>query len=125
MRPDVENGKYLFVVDLATPGGAPLSYMPDYSPHHWLRTMRELEALNFTTMIPGHGVPLADKSALTERRTFLEALMAAVKKEMDAGTPANEIPDKVKLPQYAYLRGYEQNLRDNVRRIQTYYAIGW
>jgi glyoxylase-like metal-dependent hydrolase (beta-lactamase superfamily II) len=125
MRPDSENGKYLFVVDLATPGGAPLDYMPDYAPLAWIRSLKALEAMDSTVVIPGHGVPVAHKSALAERRAYLEALMAAVKAEIDAGTPVNAIPDKVKLPQFAHLRGYERNLRDNVRRIQTFYGIGW
>jgi glyoxylase-like metal-dependent hydrolase (beta-lactamase superfamily II) len=125
MQPDVEDGKYMFVVDLMTPGGAPLDYMPDYAPLQWISSLKALEAMNFSVIIPGHGVPLADKSALTERRTYLEALMAAVKAETDAGTPINLVPDKVKLPQFAYLRGYDRNLRDNVRRMQTFYGIGW
>ena len=75
-------------------------------------------------MIPGHGVPLADKSSITERRKYLEALMAAVKKANDDGMPADQIPEKVRVPEFAYLRGYELNIRDNVRRMQAYYGIG-
>ncbi|MDX2224233.1 MAG: MBL fold metallo-hydrolase [Rhodospirillaceae bacterium] len=125
MRPDIERGKYVFVVDLFTPGGAPLSYFPDYAPHHWVRAMKELEALKPDTFINGHGVTLSHPSALTERRRYLEALMAAVKKAIDDGMPPTEIPDKVRLPEFAYLRGYEANIRDNVRRVQTFYGIGW
>jgi glyoxylase-like metal-dependent hydrolase (beta-lactamase superfamily II) len=124
MRPDSDNGKYLFAVDIATPGGAPLTFMAGYDPYHWLRTLRELEAMPFTVMIPGHGVPVADKSSITERRRYLEALMAAVKKAVDEGMPAADIPDKVRVPEFAYLRGYELNIRDNVRRMQAFYGIG-
>ena len=124
MRPDSDNGKYLFAVDIATPGGAPLTFMAGYDPYNWLRTLKELEAIDFSVMIPGHGVPLADKSSITERRKYLEALMAAVKKANDDGMPADQIPEKVRVPEFAYLRGYELNLRDNVRRMQAYYGIG-
>lgn len=124
MRPDSDNRKYLFAVDIATPGGAPLTFMAGYDPHNWLRTLKELEAMDFSVMIPGHGVPLADKSSLTERRKYLEALMAAVKKAVDEGMPPNEVGEKVRVPEFAYLRGYEINIRDNVRRIQAYYGIG-
>lgn len=68
MRPDAENGKYLFAVDIATPGGTPLNFMAGYSPDQWLRTLKELEAMDFSITIPGHGVPMADKSSLVERR---------------------------------------------------------
>ncbi len=124
MQPDAENGRYLFGVDIATPGGAPLTFMVGYDPFNWLRTLKELETMNFGVLIPGHGPPVADKSSLTERRRYLEALMAAVKAAMDAGMPAREIEEKVRVPEFAYLRGYDINVRDNVRRIQAYYAIG-
>ncbi len=126
MRPDVEGGKYIFVVDLFTPGGTPLSFLPDYAPHHLVRSLKEIEALKgVEVIINGHGVSVVHPSALNERRRYLEALMAAVKKAVDDGMPANKIPDEVRLPDFAYLRGYEANIRDNVRRIQTFYAIGW
>lgn len=124
MRPDSENGKYLFAVDIATPGGAPLTFMAGYDPYNWLRTLKELEAMDFSVMIPGHGVALADKSSITERRKYLEALMAAVKKANDEGMPGDQIPEKVRVPEFAYLRGYELNIRDNVRRMQAYWGIG-
>lgn len=126
MRPDIEKGRYLFIVDLFTPGGAPLSYMPDYAPHHLVRSLKEIEALaGVEAIINGHGVTLVPPSALVERRRYVEALMAAVKRAMDEGMPPNDIPEKVRLPEFGYLRGYEANIRDNVRRMQTFYAIGW
>ncbi len=125
MRPDVEGGKYLFIVDLFTPGGAPLSFMPDYAPHHWVRAMKDIETLDHGAFINGHGITLSHPSGLTERRRYVEALMVAVKAAIDAGMPPQDIPEKVRLPEFAYLRGYDQNIRDNVRRIQTFYGIGW
>ena len=105
MRPDVSNGKYVFVVDLFTAGGAPLSYLPDYAPLQWIQSMKAIEAANIDTFINGHGVLFAPMSALTERRRYAEALMAAVKNAIDSGIPGAEIPDKVRLPEFAYMRG--------------------
>lgn len=124
MQPNTDNGKYLFGVDIATPGGAPLTFMAGYDVYNWLRTLKELEALNFSVLIPGHGAPIADKSSITERRRYMEALMSAVKKAIDDGMPQDQIPEKVRVPEFAYLRGYETNIRDNVRRMQAYYGIG-
>jgi glyoxylase-like metal-dependent hydrolase (beta-lactamase superfamily II) len=125
MRPDIENGKYLFVVDLATPGGMPMDFMPDYFPVQWIKALKEIEAMDVSVILPGHGVPLAHMSSITERREYLEALMAAVKADIDAGIPRPQIPDRIRLPKFAHLRGYEQNLRDNARRISAFYGIGW
>jgi len=121
MRPDP--GDYIFVVDLVTPGGAPLGFFSDYSPHHWVRTLKEIEALDYKAMIGGHGSLLSHPSAVTERRMYLEALVAAVKQARAAGQ-AN-LRKTVRLPEYDYLRGYDDRIEDNVRRIQTYYGIGW
>ncbi len=121
MRPDP--GDYIFVVDLVTSGGAPLGFFSDYSPHHWVRTLKEIEALDYKAMIGGHGSLLSHPSAVTERRMYLKALMAAVKQARENGV--SNIRDMVRLPEYSYLRGYKDRIEDNVRRIQTYYGIGW
>ncbi len=121
MRPDP--GDYIFIVDLVTPGGAPLGFMPDYSPHHYVRTLKEIEELDYKAIIGGHGALVAHPSAVTERRMYLEALMAAVRSARETGQ--SNIRETVRLPQYEYLRGYEDRIEDNVRRMQTYYGIGW
>jgi hypothetical protein len=51
--------------------------------------------------------------------------MAAVKKELEAGTPAAEIPNKISLPAFAHMRNYETQLKENARRVITYYSMGW
>lgn len=121
MRPDP--GEYIFVVDLVTPGGAPLGFMPDYSPHHYVRTLKEIEELDYKAILGGHGALVAHPSAVTERRMYLEALMDAVRTANETGQ--SNIRETVRLPQYEYLRGYEDRIEDNVRRMQTYYGIGW
>jgi glyoxylase-like metal-dependent hydrolase (beta-lactamase superfamily II) len=76
MRPDGVNA--LFVVDLITPGSVGGNVFMDYVPHHWVRTLKAIEAMKLDYIISGHGVPLAHASAITERRQYLEALMGAV-----------------------------------------------
>jgi len=124
MQPDP--GNILFIVDLVVPGAIPLAGMADNSLHHWMRTLRELEAMkDWDLMIPGHAGPLAHRSAVTERREYVEKLMATVKAEFDSGTSVFEIPTKVRLPEYRYLRWYDANIQNNVQRVLTYYFMGW
>ena len=126
MTPDHVN--IPFIVDLASPGGMPLPMIPDYSLHNWVRTLRELESWNFRQYVGGHGVPLADKSRLGERREYLEALMSETKKEMDTGTAEAQIPEIVAerlRARFAHLRGFNGIVRDNVRRAMAYYGMGW
>jgi glyoxylase-like metal-dependent hydrolase (beta-lactamase superfamily II) len=117
-----------FIVDLATAGGMPLPMIPDYSLHHWVRSLRELESWGFAQYVGGHGIPLAAKSRLGERREYLEALLAETKREMDAGTPLEQIPDVVAgrlRERFQHLRGFSVIVKDNVRRTMTYWGMGW
>jgi len=126
MTPDHVNVP--FIVDLATAGGMPYPIMADYSLHNWVRSLRELESWDFKEYVGGHGIPLAPKSRITERREYLEALITETKRELDAGTPQEKIPDVVAArlePQFHDLRQYDDKVRDNVRRVLTYYEMGW
>ncbi len=126
MRPDP--GDYLFIVDLLTPGGVPLSYMPDNYPNQWLDTLKAIEAIDYKAMIGGHGVPLANPSAVTERRIYVETMMDLVKKEVDAGTNFADIAAIVKpnmTEQFSYMRNFDRNIDLNIQRILTFYGIGW
>ena len=126
MTPDHVNVP--FIVDLGTAGGMPLPFIADYSLHNWVRSLRELEGWDFTEYVGGHGIALAPKSRLAERREYLEALMSETKRELDAGTPLAQIPDRVAAAlqgRFQHLRGFNGIVRDNVRRTITYYGMGW
>lgn len=126
MKPD--HADIPFIVDLATAGGMPLPFIADYSLHNWVRSLRELEGWSFTEYVGGHGIPIAPKSRITERREYLEALMTETRRELDAGTPLEQIPDRVAARlqgRFAHLRGFNGIVRDNVRRTITYYGMGW
>lgn len=117
-----------FIVDLGTAGGMPLPFIPDYSLHNWIRTLRELESWSFETYVGGHGIPVAEKNRLAERRAYLEALLEETRRELDAGTAIEEIPQVVASRlqgRFAHLRGFSGIVRDNVRRAITYYGMGW
>ena len=126
MTPDHVNVP--FIVDLGTAGGMPLPFIADYSLHNWVRSLRELEGWDFTEYVGGHGIALAPKLRLAERREYLEALMSETKRELDAGTPLAQIPDRVAAAlqgRFQHLRGFNGIVRDNVRRTITYYGMGW
>ena len=61
----------IFLVDLVTPGFIGLGNLPDYEPGEYLRSLRDIEALDFDEMIGGHGPARAPKGAITERRRWL------------------------------------------------------
>ena len=117
----------LYVNDLVTPYSVGLGFMPDYDPAEWVRTLRELEAdTNWARMVGAHGVAVAPREALSQRRRYLEALMAAVREGIDQGKRFDALYDSIELPQeFRQLRGYDSQLRRAAERIYHFYTMGW
>lgn len=122
--------KTIFVVDIVTPRRVAFRGMPDFWPDDWIRSLKEIEKMDFDYVISGHGPetqPAIDPaSVVTGQRVYLEDLMTAVKDAMDAGTHS---PDKlramVKLPKYENWQYYNEWLPMNIERIWAYYHMGW
>ena len=122
--------KILFVVDIVTPRRVAFRIMPDFWPDEWVRSLKEIEQLDFDYVISAHGPetqPAIDPaSVVAEQRIYLEDLMAAVKTAMGAGTHSPDALRKtVKLPKYQDWRYYDEWLPMNVERIWAYYHMGW
>jgi len=104
--------------------------MPDFWPDEWIRSLKEIEQMDFDYVISAHGPenqPAIDPaSVVAEQRIYLEDLMAAVKEAMDSGTHSPDALRKtVKLPKYKDWRYYDEWLPMNVERIWAYYHMGW
>ena len=120
--------RLLFVVDLAMPGAVSLAggWMRSYYPKDWIRSLKEIEdTLAFDRYMPGHGPAVAPKAAMTEVRGYLEALMEAVRAQLAAGTPGMEVIEKISLPEYQHLQGYDEYLKNNADRMRVYFATGY
>ena len=122
--------KILFIVDIVTPRRIAFRNMPDFWPDEWIRSLKEIETMDFDYVISGHGPktePAIDpKSVVRQQRAYLEDLMAAVKSAMDAGTHSPDALKKsVKLPKYKDWRYYEEWLPMNIERVWAYYHMGW
>jgi glyoxylase-like metal-dependent hydrolase (beta-lactamase superfamily II) len=126
MQPD--NSDVLFVNDLVTPYSVGLGFMPDYYPDDYLRTLKEIEALDgWQRMTGNHGIPVAGRDALNQRRRYLEALMSAVKAAMARGDLQGEaMYEAVVLPEeFRNMRGYDRHIRRAAERMAYYYGMGW
>jgi glyoxylase-like metal-dependent hydrolase (beta-lactamase superfamily II) len=81
---------------LAT-GDAAVDWMPfmnDAYPEEWAQTLGELEKLEITQVVVGHGNP-APKARLTLLRNYFTDLVAAVKKTAAEGATVDEMKKKV------------------------------
>ncbi|MCW8917194.1 MAG: MBL fold metallo-hydrolase [Gammaproteobacteria bacterium] len=128
MRLPKENA--LFIVDIVTPRRVAFRTMPDFWPDEWIRSLKEIEQLDFDYVISAHGPAnepaMEPASVVAEQRIYLEDLIAAVKVEWDKGVHS---PDKlrqtVKLPKYKEWRAYDAWLPMNIERIWAYYHMAW
>ena len=122
----LEGADVLYVNDLVTPYSLGLGFMPDYNPKEWARSLGEIEARpDWQRMVGGHGVPFGKRDAVTQRRRFLEQLMAAVKPEFDKGRSADDIAATIDLPEFKDVRGYKEQIGRAAERIYHYYEMGW
>ena len=124
----LEGSDVLFVNDLVTPYSVGLGFFPDYDPGEYVRTLKEIEALDgWSRMTGNHGIPVASRDALSQRRRYVEALMAAVKEAMDSGEyQGEELYDAIVLPdEFRNMRGYDRHIRRATERMAYYYGMGW
>ena len=101
--------------------------MPDYDPIEWIRTLKELEnRSDWSRFIGGHGIPIAPRDALSQRRRFLESLTLNVKEAIESGYRLEELYDKIKLDEeFREMRGYDLQIRRASERIYHYFTMGW
>ena len=123
----VDGTDVLYINDLVTPYSVGLGFMPDYDPGEWVRTLHELEARDdWTEFVGGHGIPVAPKEAMVQRRRYMEALMEAVQEGIANGQRLEELYDNIELPkEFREMRGYDTHIRRAAERIYHYLTMGW
>lgn len=116
--------KTIYTVDLVVPKRVGFTYMPDFSPKEWERTLAEIGALDFDRVMYAHNAAVGPRSSVADQLRYLQDLRAAVLAELKQGTPFMQVPATVKLPQYETWDGYEEWLPMNAWRILLEIAMG-
>ena len=78
------------------------SYFPD-----WIEAIKQVEALDFDILVPGHG-PLGTKADATEHRQYLEDLHDAVLEAARAGQSLEQMKASITLDKYEDWGQYEE-----------------
>src|SRR5439155_22382892 len=101
-------------------GSMPGRAMIDSYPIEWEDSLKQVLAMNWDTLIPGHpGAPggrLGTKKDVQSVLTFLQDASAAVKTEAQAGGCWDRVEKELKLPKYESWPGYEAGLPMVLRR---------
>jgi glyoxylase-like metal-dependent hydrolase (beta-lactamase superfamily II) len=72
-----------------------LPYMGDGFPDEWPATLRALEALEFTRVIPGHGSIQEGKSVLAQFRGYIEEITEKIARGVEQGRPLDELQKSI------------------------------
>jgi glyoxylase-like metal-dependent hydrolase (beta-lactamase superfamily II) len=112
----------VFAVDIVAVKRLPYQDFPDADLAGWIATLRELEAMDFDILAPGHGA-LGGKADVADHRRYLETLRDQVKAGMAAGKSVEELKQTVTMPEYAswgmYKEWRELNVAGMYRSLQT------
>jgi len=119
--------KIAYIADIVTPNRVGFAIMPDFNIKEWLRTLVEVEKMDFTKAIYSHShakTPFGSKLDVTKTREFIQDLQAAIIAEFKKGTSFGMIPSTVKLPKYEQWAMYKEWLPLNVWRVMLDMHMG-
>jgi len=78
-----------------------ISYMGDSFPDEWIATLDRLKALDFDTVMPGHGVVFKGKSKIDAFQKYLRDVINQVNASRRQGLSAEEAAKRVDVTAYA------------------------
>jgi uncharacterized sulfatase len=84
-----EKTKTLFTGDLVFVGRAPTT--PNADLPRWIATLDEIDRLEFTTLVPGHGAVIHDHAGVAATRDYLRWLGGTLRDAAQRGLDMNEV----------------------------------
>ena len=112
--------KVVYIADLATPKRILFAIVPDFNIKEWLRTLNEIEALDFDKAVFSHsnsGSAIGSKQDVVESHEFITDLQGAIMAEFQKGTNPFMVPSVVTLAKHEDWAGYDQWLEMNAWRL--------
>lgn len=111
--------KLLFAVDFIPVETVAYRALPDGYPDEWIDSLKQVERLDFETLVPGHG-KIGDKRHVGLFRDYLETLRAAVSEQIQTGATVEDAKRTIRLPQYEQWYGYKDWFGENVEGMYRY-----
>jgi len=103
----------LFAVDFIPVNSLPWKNLRDSYIEEWIESLRRVEALDFETLVPGHG-SLGRKDHVRMVRGYMEELWQQVVKYKRQGKSLDEIKQLVKMEKYSNWGEYKDHLPLNI-----------
>jgi glyoxylase-like metal-dependent hydrolase (beta-lactamase superfamily II) len=114
--------RLLFAVDFIPVETVAYRSLPDGYPDEWVASLKQVEQLDFDTLVPGHG-RIGRKDHVRMFRGYLEDLRAAVQEQVKKGASLEETKKLVRLPQYEQWQHYADWFPENVEGMYRYLTV--
>ncbi len=111
--------KLLFAVDFIPVETVAYRTMSSDYPDDWIESLKQVEQLDFETLVPGHG-KVGKKEHVRQFRGYLEDLRAAVEAQVRKGASMEETKKTVQLPKYEQWQRYADWFPENVEGMYRY-----
>jgi len=111
--------KLLFAVDFIPVETVAYRALPDGYPDEWIDSLKQVEQLDFDTLVPGHG-KVGTKEHVQRFRGYLEDLRVAVLEQVQKGASLEETKKAVQLPKYEQWQRYADWFPENVEGMYRY-----
>ena len=111
--------RLLFAVDFIPVETVAYRTLPDGYPDEWIDSLKQVEGLEFDTLVPGHG-KIGKKEHVQQFRVYLEDLRAAVLEQVQKGVGIEEAKKNVQLPKYEQWNRYAEWFPENVQGMYRY-----
>jgi glyoxylase-like metal-dependent hydrolase (beta-lactamase superfamily II) len=111
--------RLLFAVDFIPVETVAYRALPDGYPDEWIGSLRQIEGLEFDTLVPGHG-KIGTREHVRMFRGYLQDLRAAVQEQVQKGVSLEEAKKNVQLPKYEQWARYADWLPENVEGMYRY-----
>ena len=111
--------RLLFAVDFIPVETVAYRALPDGYPDEWIESLRQVEGLDFDTLVPGHG-KIGKREHVRMFREYLQDLRAAVQEQVQKGASIEEAKKNVQLPKYEQWARFADWFPENVEGMYRY-----
>lgn len=99
------------------------SYMGDSYPQEWVATLDKLKALNFETVLPGHGLPFTDRAKITAFQGYVRDAWNQASELKKQGVSLDDAVKRVDLTAYAKVFPTIQGPGLDKRQLTRFYLL--
>jgi len=100
-----------------------LSYLPDAWVSEWVVALEKLAALDFDTVLPGHGTPFKGKEKIRAFQSYLADLQKQVDALRKQGLSVEETVKRIDLSSHAADWPNARSINPDIRAVQRMYDV--